>query len=133
MPVHRDTEGTVFAGATRQLRDRIVGSNDEPIVQADVTSISYTIEQDHIDPTQREAVAGHEDVALTVADVIFNTLQTDDDWTADVDATGFNFAFTPDISSDAAFATPGLYYLVTVTFVMDEGQPLTSRFRLRAL
>lgn len=133
MPVHRDTHGTVFVGSTRQLRDRIVGSNLVAIVQADVASISYTIEEDHQDPAQRAVVEGHEDVALTVSDVVFDTLQTDDDWTDEVDATGFNFAFTPDISSDAAFPTAGRYYLVTVTLVMNSGQPLASRFRLRAI
>jgi hypothetical protein len=136
MPIARDIHGTVFVGGTRTLQDRIVGSNSVAVVQADIASISYTIELlDGQDDAERTVVEGHEDVALVVSDVIFDTLQTPDDWTENrqLDAIGYNFAYEIDISDHAAFTLVGRLYLVTVTFVPDEGQPIVSRYRIKAI
>jgi hypothetical protein len=72
-------------------------------------------------------VANHAAVSLTIANVIFDTLQTDDLWN-ERDSTGYNFRHQIDISSNAAFTLAGRRYLVEYTLTPGSGQVIVFRF-----
>jgi len=130
-----DTQGQVFKNGTATLMGRIRGNDAENIVRADVASIAYSIYKlDENDPDSRTAVEDHTAVAVTVNDVIFDALQTDDDrWT--VDSTGYNFRHTIPISAATAFAVAGVHYLVEYTFTMatGQGEKVIVRFDLECI
>jgi hypothetical protein len=132
MPNAADTTGTVFVKGTCALLARVVGFDGEPLKQADVSTITYTIyELDDADPTARTAVDGHTAVPLTIAEVIFDSLQTDAAWT--VDATGYNFRHLIDIGVKAAFTVAQQRYLVEYTIEPASGQPILVRFLLSTI
>lgn len=68
-----------------RLEARDSSYNSTPIVQADVSAITYSVVD--LSENSREVIASS---SLTVANVIFDTLQTGEIWTED--STGFNFA-----------------------------------------
>jgi hypothetical protein len=74
----------VFEDSGCYLLARIRGNDAANIVQADISSINLCVSQKGGTPD----TAG---TAVTVATVIFNTLQTDARWT--VDSTGYNFRY----------------------------------------
>lgn len=74
----------VFEDSGCYLLARIVGNAAANIVQADISSINLAV-------TREGGDADVTGTAVTVATVIFNTLQTDARWT--VDATGYNFRY----------------------------------------
>ena len=127
-----DTQGQVFKKGTATLMARIRGDDAEDIVRADVSTITYSIYQlDENDPDARAAVTGHEDASVTVNSVVFDTLQTDDRWTAD--STGYNFRHTIPISTYEAFAAAGVHYLVEYTVTPATGQKIIVRYDLECL
>lgn len=73
------------------------------VKQADITSITYTV----IDSGGATPNSG----TLTVADVIFDTLQTDSRWTED--ATGYNFRHTVPAAGFDAAGTFQIKYIFT--------------------
>lgn len=88
---------------------RILAWDGDPAVQADISSITYTIT--NVDTGS--AVTGHSAASLTAASVIFDTLQGSDGddarWPESFDTTGYNFLHHVNIGSNAAFASAGLY------------------------
>jgi hypothetical protein len=83
-----DITGKVFKHGTITTLARVLGATNAPIVQTDISSISYTIYLlDSRDPDNWTPVTGHSSVPLTVSVVVYNTLQTDSAWTTD--AVGF--------------------------------------------
>lgn len=132
MSTAQETYGTVFKQSSAVLLARIVGADAEAIVQADVTAIRYSIlKLRECQPDVSEAIAGHDDVALTVSEVVFDTLQTDDLWSADV--VGYNFRHELDVSTDEAFPTAGVSYQVRYEVTPVSGQKIVFRFVLRAI
>ncbi len=132
MATTSDIYGTVFKGGTATLLARVVGNAGAPIVQADIAQITYSIFLlDDDDPNRRDAVPGQDDVALGVAATVSNQLQVDAVWT--VDAIGYNFCHTPDISVAAAFPTAGRCYLIEYRLVPASGQVILVRFRVNAI
>ncbi len=122
MPEPWTIEDKVYRDHSKELLGRVAGANAQPIAQADVSAIEYTIYAlDSANEDDRTAVEGHTGEAVTIADVIYDTLQTDAKWSKD--ATGFNFAHEIDISSAPAFAAAGVTYLVVYTFTPATGQP----------
>jgi len=122
------TPCVVFKGSTARFQARLLAPDASNLQRADVETITYTIYA--LDPANEDtqtAVEGHEDVALTVADVVWDALQTDARWT--VDTTGYNFAATIDISTNAAFAVRGTKYLVEFVFTPPTGQAFKVQFR----
>lgn len=88
--------------------------------QADIASGVYSIAKfDQDNESITTPVTGHTAVALTIADVIFDALQTDARWT--LDEIGYNFRQVINNEDDLAFATSG-DYKVTVTFT-DKQSP----------
>ena len=127
-----DTHGAAFKNGTVTLLARVVGDDADPVTIADINSIEYTVYLlDDQDPDARTAITGHTDVTLTVSDVLFNSLQTDSLWT--VDATGYNFRHTPDVSSYPVFAVAGRRYLVEYFLTPAVGQVIVVRFRINVI
>jgi hypothetical protein len=127
-----DIHGVAFKNGSITLLARVVGGDGQNIAQADVSAAEYTVHLlDDDDADSRTVVTGHANVALTPADVIFNSLQTDTLWTADT--TGYNFRYVLDISQDQAFAVAGRRYLVEVELTPPSGQLVLIRFRVNVI
>ena len=127
-----DIYGTTFKNGSVTLLARIVGAGGQNIHQADLGAVKYTVYLlDDQNPDNRTAVAEHTNVTLTVAEVIFDTLQTDSIWT--VDATGYNFRHLLDVSVHPAFTVAGRRYLVEYQLTPVVGQVILVRFRLNVI
>lgn len=74
---------TVFEDTGFSLMARIQGTDAKDVQQADVSSIAYSVYD--LSSTGSPTDTG----SLTVATVIYDTLQTDSRW--DIDTTGYNF------------------------------------------
>lgn len=132
MAVAQDTYADGFKNGSVTNMARVTGADAADIVQADISSAVYSIHLlDDQAPDSRTAVTGHAAASLTVADIIFDTLQTDDRWTED--STGYNFRHTVDISSNQAFAVAGRRYLVEYTLTPASGQKIILRFRVNCI
>lgn len=132
MPDAQDIYGTVFKNGSATLLARVVGADGSAIQQADLASAKYTIYLlDDTDPDSGTAVTGHTDVAVAVADLIFDTLQNDNLW--DVDATGYNFRHVLDVSANQAFATAGRHYRIVFELTPTSGQVILVRFQVHAI
>ena len=105
---------------------RIDGWDGALITQADLSAIEYTI-YEHSDDS-RLPVDGNTAIPLTIADVIYDSLQTSDAW--DVDTTGYNFALRLDGSSTPQFPNRKRRYSVCVLFTPFHGQAIEMRFML---
>lgn len=124
------TQCMVFASGTVTLLARLVGWAATVLQRADITSLKYTVYSIDAVTGAATAVTGHENVALTVADVIFDALQTDARWT--VDATGYNFRHTLAINSNAAFSAAGTYRIDLIV-TPATGQPFRARWTATAI
>jgi len=127
-----DIHGTAFKNGSVTLLARIVGVGDANIVQADVNTIRYSVYLlDDQNPDNRTAVTEHTDATLAVADVVFNSLQTDAMWT--VDAIGYNFRHVLDVSAHQAFTVAGRRYLIEYQLTPAVGQMILVRFRMNVI
>jgi hypothetical protein len=127
-----DIHDTVFKDGTSTNMARVVGADGSAVTQADIDSGVYSIYLlDDQDADSRTDVTGHTGVELVVADVIFDTLQTDALWT--LDDAGYNFRHVIDISSAVAFAIAGRNYLVEYTLTPTSGQVILIRFRPKVI
>jgi len=127
-----DIHGVVFKNGSATLLARVVGAEGAPVTQSGVASAKYTAYLlDENDPDAATPVAGHTDVAVEVASLIYDTLQDDDLW--DVDETGYNFKHVLDVSANQAFATAGRTYRVVFELTPASGQVILVRFRVHAI
>ena len=127
-----DIHGTVFKNGSATLLARIVGAGGTNIAQADIGSVVYSLFLlDDQDPDVRAAIAGHDNVALNVAAVVFNALQTDPIWTTD--AVGYNFRHVLDVSAHPAFTVAGRRYLIEYRLTPVVGQVIVVRFRVHVI
>lgn len=132
MAIAKDILGTVFRHSTAILMARVVDAAAEPINQASVASASYTIFALEVNaPSSLAPVTGHEDVALTVEDIVFDVLQTDGGWT--VDDVGYNFRHEIDVSENEAFGEAGRNYQVRYELLPVTGQKIVFRFQLKCI
>jgi len=132
MPEFADTYGPVPKNGTVTLLDRAVGWGGSEITQSDISAVEYSIYLlDPNDADSREVVTGHDGESLNVADVIYDTLQTDGTWTEDSD--GYNFAHTPEVDTNDAFTIAGREYLVEYWLTPASGQAFPLRFRLNCI
>lgn len=97
-------QGSAFA-----VMYRVMVDGDE-MVQADVDTIEYAVYNDDT----RELVQTL--TALTVANVVFDTLQTDERWTVDTD--GYNFRH--DVSH-SLLTDPDITYRIEYKITLDGG------------
>lgn len=132
MPQAKDILGTAFKNGSAVLMARIVDAAGANVQQAGISGIAYSIfELDPCRPDQLVAVAGHSNVSLTVANVIFNALETGGLWT--VDDVGFNFRHEIDVGTSAAFPKAGVQYQVRYELTPTSGQKTIVRFQLRVI
>lgn len=124
----------VFENSSGLLMARVDNWAAGYITQAIFGTAKYTIyllDKDYPDdPNTRTVVENHEDVALVIASVVFDTLQTtamDAAWTKD--STGYNFKHQIDVLTNQAFTIAGRQYLVVVTLVPTTGQEIVLNFR----
>lgn len=99
----------VNQGSTFAVMYRVMVDGDE-MVQADVDTIEYAVYNDDT----RETVLAL--TSLTVANVVFNTLQTDERWTVDTD--GYNFRH--DVSH-SLLTDPDVTYRIEYKITLDGG------------
>jgi hypothetical protein len=82
---------------------------------------------DDSDKNARTAVEGHTSVSLTVANVIFDTVQTD------YAASNYNFKHTPSNAAYPAFTIAGRHYLAEYTITLVSGETIIVRFKVNVL
>jgi hypothetical protein len=127
-----DIYGTVQKNGTATFLARIVDATDALVRPAAIAAVQYCVYLlDDQDPDQWTAVTGHDRVALTVAAVVLDQVQTDSLWTADT--LGYNFRHELDVSVCQAFPTAGRHYLVEYTLTPTLGQVIKVRFRVYAI
>jgi hypothetical protein len=132
MPLAKDIFGTAFKNGSAVLMARIVDAAGANVQQAGIAAIEYSIyELDPCRPDNLVAVAGHDGVTLTVANVIFNALQTGGLWTAD--EVGYNFRHEIDVTSSEAFPKAGAQYQIRYELTPTSGQKSIVRFQLRVI
>lgn len=123
-----ETHCIVHKNGTVTCMARVVGADGSAITQTDIDEAEYSIYLlDDQDPDSLTAVDEHEEVSLIVSDVVYDTLQTDDIWTKD--STGFNFKYTVDIGTNAAFTVAGRKYQIRFKLTPDSGQVIIVRFQ----
>lgn len=120
-PTPFTTRATVWEGGNATCMARIRGEDGAYIQQADIASISR-VTYDLADTSSPDDTS-----ALTVANVVFDTLQTSDPrWT--VDSTGFNFlAVVP----STLLADPRKTYRVEFIFTDGGGAKWPVIFELK--
>jgi len=127
-----DIHGVVFKNGSATLLARVVGAQGTPVTQANVASAKYTAYLlDENDPDAATPVAGHADVAVEIASLIYDTLQNDELW--DVDDTGYNFKHVLDVTTSQAFTVAGRTYRVVFELTPTGGQVILVRFRAHAI
>jgi len=131
MPEAKDIYGTAFKNGSVTAIARVTGANAAPIVVADISAVRYSLFLLGDDPDSRQPVAGHVDVLLSPAAVLFDSLQLDPLWT--VDSLGYNFRHTLDVNTHNAFAIGGRTYLLEYRLTPATGQPIIVRFRIYAI
>jgi hypothetical protein len=132
MATATDITGYVFVGGSAVTLARIEKADGTALVQADVSSITYTVYQLPVGESPA-AVEGHTDAPLVIEDVIFDTLQTDGYWTAD--ATGYNFRHEVDVTEhDAftAFTTAQANHRIEYKITPVLGQVIIVRYQVEA-
>ena len=82
-------KGIVFEDSGASLMSRMLGTDAAVVTQADITSIALNIFD--VTDSANPVADGSNPVTVTVADVIFDTLQTDARWSKD--STGYNFRY----------------------------------------
>ncbi len=131
MPIASDVQGYVFKNSSIILLARIVGEDGLPITTSTLSSIDYTIyELGEANPDTLTAITGHTSVSVTIADTVFDQLQSDELWT--VDTEGYNFKHVLDVSVDQAFAKAGVQYQVRFELTPTSGQTIVARFNLKS-
>lgn len=111
MPAATIWKGAGFEDSGASPMARVVGNDGANIVQADITSIHRSI-YNAATGTEIEA-----DTALTVANVVFDTLQTDSRW--GYDTTGYNFR---DSVPASKFAAGSQVYQIEYKFTPASGE-----------
>jgi hypothetical protein len=113
---------TVWEDTGATCLGRFVGQDAAAITQASLTSIAYKVYNlDSATPTTATATG-----TLTIASVVYDTLQTSDDrWT--VDSTGFNFLDTT-AGAAANLATGDQRYRIEYTFTPASGEVFKGVF-----
>lgn len=122
-----DIHTTAFKNGTVRLCARVYIDGAD-IQRANVSTIVYSVFLlDEQDPDVRTVVTGHSAVSLVVADVIFDTLQSDSQ------ASNYNFKHIIPINVSPAFTIAGRNYLAEYTITPVVGQKIILRFRVNIL
>ena len=124
MAAYEVTKGKMFEDGGVTLMARVVNNSAASITQATITGITRKVfDLDSATPDTAVNTA-----TLTVASVVFDTLQADSRWTAD--STGYNFRDAPAAS---IFSTGGHRYRVEYLFDPTSGEDFFVVFELTTL
>lgn len=115
------TKGEVYEDSGAVLMARVQGEDATNITQAGTTAVTYKV-FDADSTTPNTAVATG---TLTVADVIFDALQTDARWT--LDSTGYNFRHT---MAASVFNDPNHRYEIEYLFDPVSGEDFFVLFHI---
>ena len=127
-----EARGTVAVGGTVACMARVTDiETNTNLTKSDVSTITYTVSSINEATQVRTADANHTDVSCTVADTIYDALQTGAGW--DEDLTGFNFRHVIDISTNGAFGTVNTTYIAEFTITPVSGQVILVPFRIVAV
>jgi hypothetical protein len=127
-----EIHGVVFKNGSATLLARVVGADGSPVTQASIASARYTVYLlDDADADAGAPVAGHTAVAVSVASLVYDSLQKDNLW--DVDDVGYNFKHVLDVSAHPAFAAAGRSYRIVFELTPATGQVVLVRFRVYAI
>lgn len=124
MSVFNEITGDAFKDVSCTIQARVTTNAGAIVTPAIITSAKYTIYElsNPLDPDAWTEVTGHDDVSLTVADILYSSYQT---WS--VDATGYNFEFEIDASTNSPFPVAGKQYRIVVTLTPNTGQNFVVR------
>ena len=130
MPANAQAQhATVFKNGTATFMARVLGTTGVAIVQADVSTLVYSIWLiDENVPDTDTVVTGHDAASITVSAAVYDALQASDArWDADKLGGGYNFLYTVTITT-AAFTVRGRRYRVRFTFTPASGQKYHVEF-----
>ncbi|MEN6450363.1 MAG: hypothetical protein ABFC96_07730 [Thermoguttaceae bacterium] len=132
MPDAIDIHGTAFKNGSITLLARIVDADGNNVAPDEISAIRYTVYLlNDQNPDARTAVEGHSSVALSVASVLFASLQSGSIWT--VDTTGYNFRHVLDVATHPAFSIAGRRYMIEHQLTPTAGQVILVRFRINVI
>lgn len=117
------TRGTITEGSGSTLSARIRSYDGDYLEQADVSAITYIVIDQYTGSTITSG-------SLTVASVIFDTLQTDVGWTDEIDSTGYNFRYD---SPKTWYPEGGRTYHVEVIFDLVSGEDVSHLFKVTTI
>ena len=124
MPVPTPIKGVAIEDGGATLLARIVGNDAVNITQASISTITYDV--------YRQSDANNTDIQqnspLTVASVIFDTLQVDAVWT--VDSIGYNFSYAADALE---IPTGKEVFVFQFKFTPGTGQPFFALYEIDTL
>jgi hypothetical protein len=122
-----DIAADAFRNGTVTLYARVY-NNGFNIQRADIATLVYNLYLlDESDTNARTTIEGHAGVSLTVADVIFDAVQSD------FAASNYNFKHRPSIVAHPAFTIAGRHYLAEYTITLTSGEKIIVRFKVHVL
>lgn len=119
MPTVGSTKAFVWEDSGASFMARVVGNDAANITQASITGITCKV----FDSSGTSVATP----SITVANVVFDTLQTDARWT--VDGTGYNFLHA---MPDTVFTTGGETYTVEYMFDPASGSDFPCVYEVPA-
>lgn len=121
MPDATIISADVYEDSGPILMARVVGTAGAAITQATCSTITYAV---YDVATAASVTSG----SLTIANVVFDTLQTDAIWTKD--STGYNFKTQ---MTAAMVPTGGATYRMEIKITPTSGQPIWLVYQVSAL
>ena len=119
-------KATIVEDVSTTCMARITDTSGSAITQASVSSIAYSV----FDLTSGAPDTATSTGTPTVADALYDTLQTDTAWTAaGGDSTGYNFRY---VLPASAVPDGGHLYLVEYWITPTTGDPFPIRYKLLA-
>lgn len=109
---------TIYEDSGAYLMARVLGGDGSAVAQADISSIAYSVYD--MDDTSSPATG-----TLTVANVVYDSLQTDSRWTEDT--TGYNFGWSAPAS---LFPSGSKVYLVEIALTPASGEVLHVKYKV---
>ena len=122
MPIPEPIIGVAIEDGGATLLARVVGNDAANITQVSLSSITYKVFK------KGTTVNIAENSPLTIADVVFDTLQTDAVWTKD--STGYNFKVATDVLE---LPDGNQIYVFEFKFTPTTGQAFYVLFEINTL
>ena len=115
-------QANVYEDGSAQVMARVLGNDASAVTQSSISSGTYTVHDYYLNTEVTSSTS------LTIASVIFDTLQTDARWSAD--STGYNFRFTVPAAS---LPSANTVYLVHAVLVPSSGENIPVHWKLTTM